>query len=85
MKLKFSYEILELEDQKFYVPVEYEAEQILQFNQTGNIIFECLMEETSIEEIVETLSKMYKNPKEQIVSFVQQFVDSLKKEGYLVE
>ena len=62
MKAKYTFEIMEIDDQMMAVPVGEEADElhgILKLNESAAAILELLKEETSEEEIVQKLLEKY--------------------------
>ncbi|MDO4466490.1 MAG: PqqD family protein [Bacillota bacterium] len=88
MKLKHTFEIMELDDECVAVPILESANEIhgvIKLNDTGVEIFTALEDETSEEEIVSKLAEKYnETSKEEIASFVHEFLEGLCEAG-LVE
>ena len=87
MKLKHTFEIMEIDDQIMAVPVGDCAEEfhgILKINQSAAAILELLKEDTTEEEIVAKLLKEYDSTEEELQAFVHEYLEQLK-EAELVE
>ncbi len=54
---------------------------IVKGNQTAGVIFECLKNETTEEQIVEAVYNEFDAPKEQIEADVKRVLDELRKIG----
>lgn len=86
MKLKYNFEIMELDEEHIAVPVGDNAGElhgIVKFNSTGAEIIKLIQEEKSEEEIVEELSKEYDSALNEIQEFVTGFIAQLKEAGLL--
>ena len=82
MKLKHTYEIMELDDQMMAVPVGDGAEEfhgILRMNQSAAAILELLKEDTTEEEIVAKLLEEYDSTEEELQGFVHGYLEQLKE------
>ncbi len=87
MKTKYRFEIMELDDGLVAVPVGAGAEQfqgVLKLNETAKSIIELLENETTEEEIVNSLLKEYDGDSAQISSCVHEYIEKLSTEGLLV-
>lgn len=85
MKAKYTFEIMELDDEKIAVPVGAKAEQfhgVLKVNDTAIAILKLLTQSITEEKIVEELMKDFEG--EEIAANVHEFLNTLKTEG-LVE
>ncbi len=83
MKLKYTFEITELDNQIIAVPVGDNAMNfrgVVVLNEYGAAIMERLKEETTINKVVESLLEEYEGTKEKLTDFVEQFVEKLKDE-----
>lgn len=86
MKLKYTFEILELDDQPVAVVVGKGASEfrgVLKLNETSKVIFEHLMEETSVEEIVDAMEAEFDVPRESLKADVQKFVQFCEENNIL--
>ena len=88
MKLKFSFEDVNMGDEFVSVPVgegTKEIHGVLKMNNAGKEILDLLREETTTEKIIAVLSSKYENDKETIIKYVNQTVATLRKAGVLSE
>ncbi len=86
MKLKYTFEIMEIDDQLMAVPVGENADElhgIVRLNKTGSFIFECLKEDISEEEIVEKLSEKYDSSLDEVKEDVRSYLSQLKEAGLI--
>ncbi len=86
MKAKYTFEIMEIDDQMMAVPVGEEADElhgILKLNQSAAAILELLKEETSEEEIVQKLLEKYESSEEDMRSYVHDYLAELEEAGIL--
>ena len=84
MKAKYSFEIMELDDDLVAVPVGGDSHQfngVLKVNETAAAILKLLEQETSEEQIVNDLLKDYDGDPEEIRGYVSEFLEKLKTEG----
>lgn len=87
MKLKYSFEMMKLEDSLVAVPVGTEGSRfkgVLKMNETAAKILELLKKETDEEEIVETLSREYEVPRDQLASDVHQYILKFQEKDLLI-
>ncbi len=85
MKLKYTFEIMEIDDQLMAVPVGDGADEfrgILKLNASAVAIFGLLKEEISEEEIVEALKNEYEDSKE-LKTYVHDYLEQLKEAGFI--
>ena len=88
MKLKYTFESIDMEDEIISVSVGNGANQlhgILKMNREGKDILELLKEDTSESEIINTLSKKYGVEKETISDSVNRVIDTFRTNGLLIE
>ena len=88
MKLKNTFESVDMGDEIIMVPVGKSAEQVhgvLKLNEAGREIVELLARETSEEEIVCTLSGKYENDAETLKKYVRQVVETLRSNNLIEE
>ena len=81
MKLKYTFESIDMGDEIVMVPVGNGAEQmhgVLKLNEAGREIVDLLVRETSEEELVRSLSERFQNDTETIKKFVHQVVEVLQ-------
>ena len=86
MRLKCKFETVEVEDQKFAVPLgEYGNgfHGVVKLSSTADVIFQLLQEETDEESIVDDLSKRYNVSREVLVTDVHNMIEELKSKGLL--
>ena len=86
MKLKHTFEMMEIDEQKMAVPVGDGADAfhgILKLNQSAAAILELLKEETTEEEMVQKLKGGYDSSEEEIRTYVHDYVEELKKAGFV--
>lgn len=86
MKLKYDFEMMELDDEMVAVPVGDTGnfKGVIQLNATASEIFKYLSEETSIDTIVDGLKNDgYATPETEIREYVEQFCQELNKNGFL--
>ncbi len=81
MKLKYRFEIIELEDEYKAVPIDETCPcGILSMNESAVEIFKLLGSETEISIVIADLTKRYPNESEDIIrEFVEKTLDILKK------
>ncbi len=86
MKLKYTFEIMEIDDQLMAVPVGEKADElhgIVKLNKTASSIFECLKEDVSEEEIVEKLYESYESSLDELKEDVHSYLGELKEAGLI--
>ncbi len=86
MKAKYTFEIMEIDDQMMAVPVGEEADElhgILKLNESAAAILELLKEETSEEEIVQKLLEKYESSEEELKNYVHDYLAELEEAGIL--
>lgn len=86
MKLKYTFEMMELDDQQMAVPVGEGADKfhgILKLNESAAAIFGLLKEDTTEEAIVEKLLEKYETTEEEARTYVHEYVSELKEEGFI--
>ena len=86
MRLKYSFEIVELQDDIIAVPVGAEADQmrgIVKLNQSGKEIFDLLREDTTEDAIVSVLSDKYDDDRDVIMNYVHSLIESLRQVGII--
>lgn len=88
MKVKYSFEMMELDDGLVAIPVGAGADQfhgVLKINETGEAILKLLEQETTEEEIVENLLKEYSGDEKEIAGYVHEFLEKLISEGVIAQ
>ena len=84
MKTKYTFEIMDLDDARVAVPVGAGAEQfqgVLRVNDTAVAILKLLEEDSTEEGIVDALLREYEGEKEEIATYVHEFLEHLMAEG----
>ena len=82
MKLKPTFELIDLDEESIAVPVGAHSEDvqgIIKLNHEGVEIFHLLQEEVTEDGIVEFLSQKYDNDRSQISNYVSRFIKGLRK------
>ncbi len=88
MKLKYSFETVDMGDEIIAVPVGDGAQKIhgiLKLNKEGLELYELLKKETTEESIVETLAAKYENDRDSLISYVHNFIETLRNSGMIEE
>lgn len=88
MKLKLSFETMELDDQIVAIPVGEFRESyqgVIVVNETGALILKLLMEETSEEEIVQRLCESYEVSEERAAADARKYIEEFRKRDFLME
>ncbi len=86
MKSKYILEKMELDGEIVAVPVGENASElhaVLNLNEEAMRILELLQQETTEDEIMDTLLKEYTGDPEEIRAYVRQFLKKLEEEGLL--
>ena len=84
MKTKWTFEIMELDEELVAVPVGGESENfhgVLKINETAADILRLLEKDTTESLIVDTLQTQYDGDHEQIKKYVHEYIELLMKEG----
>ena len=84
MKAKYDFEFMNLDDGLVAVPVGNDAAKfrgVLKINETAEKIIRLLANETTEEQIVDTILKEYNGEKEKISGYVHEFISKLIQEG----
>ncbi len=85
MKLKYEFNVVEIDDGKIAVPIGNDVSEfncVLNLNQTGAAIFELLMQGEDETAIVTKLQQQYENDP-QIPAYVHEFLGKLVEGGVL--
>lgn len=88
MKLKYTFECVEMSDEIIAVPVGDMADQVhgvLKLNKEGHEILETLKIETTEQEIINILAKKYDNNIEQLSGYVHKTIQILKNANLLTD
>jgi len=86
MKLKYTFETVELDDQVVAVPVGEGSQDFraaVRLNDSAAEIFDLLKEDTTEEAVVEALVKRHGDDRDEVAGFVHEFIENLKKEAIL--
>lgn len=86
MKLKYTFEAVDMGDEIIFVPVGDKASEVhgvLKLNAEGKEVVEALKEETTEEKIVQMLAQKYNNDPTELTQYVRNVIDILKKENLL--
>ena len=84
MKTKYSFEIMELDDEQVAVPVGVGADEfqgVLKINETAAAILKLLEEDTTEERILDQITKQYSGNPEKISESIHEYIQILIKEG----
>lgn len=87
MHLQYQYETMKIRDIVIVVPVGDGSEStksILRLNRTAAAIFDLLKEETSEEQIVESLMKRFDVSRETLVRDVHLYIEEFRKKNLLI-
>ena len=82
MRLKYTFESVDMGEQKILVPVGDEATEIhgvLKLNKEGLEIAELLKEDISEERIVDILANKYENEREILAKYVHNAIEVMRK------
>lgn len=88
MRLKNRYEIMEVEDQIFAVPVETgegSFSGMIKLSKTAAAIFDLLQNETNEGDIVAKMSSRFDVPQDILAADVHKAVSLLREKGLLTE
>lgn len=88
MKLKYSFEAINMGEEIIYVPVGEGAAQVhgvLKLNPQGQEILELLKNDITIGQIVDTLSAKYINSKNDLIDYVDSVLGVLRDANLLNE
>lgn len=87
MRLKFVFEMMELDDQKIAIPVSEnttEFKGVIKLNETAAFIFKLLKNETSEAEIIDAVSNEYAAPRDIVADDVHRYLKEFQEKGLLV-
>lgn len=85
MKLKYTFETMELDDHIIAVPIGEGAREfrgVVKLNESAAEIFELLKQETTEASVVTLMKRRYGDERE-IVGYVHDFINYLANEGVL--
>ena len=86
MKLKYSFELMPLDDKVIAVPVGAGAQDFhaaIKLNDSAAEIFELLQEDVTDEYIISVMRQRYGDKENNVADFVHEFIEGLKKEAVL--
>lgn len=86
MKLKYSFETIEMDDHFIAVPVGEKADEVkgvLKLNREGADILGLLNTETSIQGITNNLAQKYESDETEIKKYVEKFIKTLEDKQLL--
>ena len=86
MRLKYQYEIMEVEGQNFAVPLEDcegDFGGMVRLSKTAGVIFELLQEETDEGTIVEHMSRRFDAPRDVLAADVHSVIEKLREKGLI--
>lgn len=86
MKLKYTFENVELDDETMAIPVGEGADSlhaVLRLNDTASDILKLLKNETTEEQVVAEMLKMYEADRDTMAKHVHAFVEKLQAAGVL--
>ncbi len=87
MKLKYTYEIMEIDDQLMAIPVGDSADEthsILKLNESAAAILGLLKDDLTEEEIIQKLLEDYDSSEEELRNSVYEYTKQLKEAGLVV-
>ena len=87
MKLKYSFEIMELDGQEVAVPIGdivHEFRGVIKLNETAAFMLSLLKDDITEEQIVEVLSKEYGVPNSMIVDDVDKYLNEFRERNLLI-
>ena len=87
MRLKLTFEKMDLDDQIVAVPVGAnvgEFHGVIKLNETASFIFDQLKEDTTEEAIVNSIALEYDAPREAIIADVHRYIQEFQEKGLLI-
>ena len=88
MRLKYTFEIMELDDNMVAVPVgdgSAAFQGVIKLNDTAAAIFALLKEETTEEAVVDAMAKEYDIDRETLASDVHNYLTTFREKELLAE
>lgn len=86
MKLKYSFDIMELEGRRVAVNVgDDDYGSAIKLTDTGAAIFEMLKEDVTEQQIVENILSRYDVPRERAEKDVHAYIEKLRAHGVLTD
>ncbi|MBQ8634364.1 MAG: PqqD family protein [Lachnospiraceae bacterium] len=85
MKLKEGFVLRTISGQTVVLPTggDLDLSMMIKLNDTGRFLWERLEKGAEVEELVEDMLKEYDVSKEKATEFVEQFVQTVKENGFL--
>lgn len=86
MKLKYTFEMIEMDGDMVAVPVGNAADEfsgLVRLNQSASDIFELLTNDLTEEELVTALAERYDTDRETIAASVHSYLKTLQSDGLL--
>ena len=87
MRLKISFEFVEMDNEIIAVPIGEDADKIrgvIKLNPSGKEILELLKDETSEEKVVDSLSQKYENNRDSLAEYVREMIEKMNHLGVLI-
>lgn len=85
MRIKDSYILSEVGDDSVIIPVEGAFSGVVRINDTAKFIFECLLEETTKESVLDRMAKKYDAERDKLAESVNVTLKTLRQIGALEE
>ena len=88
MKLKYTFEDVDMGDEIIAVPVGDAAQAIhgvLKMNKSGKEIISLLKDDTTEEKILEHLAAKYENSKEEMSANIKETIKTLREAGLIAD
>ena len=88
MRLKYSFELMDMGNEIIAVPVGENAGQlrgVVRLNKSGAVILELLKTDTTEDEMVNILAEKYENGRSDLSLYVHTVVEKLRKDGIIEE
>lgn len=87
MKLRYTFEMVDMDGDMVAVPVGDDADQfkgLVKLNKSASEIFILLQEEKSEKEIIDILSERYPDNADEIAGFVEKYLKRLEDDYLLI-
>ena len=88
MKLKYSFETVEMGNEYVSVPIGESANVlrgVIKLNHEGAEILDLLKTETTEEQIIDTIAAKYENDRETIARYVHQAIKVLRENDLIID